>query len=243
MASETTLGGLRMRDDFEDKEPRIRDLELAKRLGYANVYNIRKLIEGLHNAKKLSGCVVFSAAKKTSGGRPGSEYWLDEHSSLKVIAKSDMDPADLILDEMIDVFMAYRRGKLVPRLLAEEPCEWDRMWPKSLIVALCALYKRPYDGGSYPFFLQSPQRKIYCLVIEPHNYAKVKKRNPHPSRGSNHHQWLTEQARAKFAQHLNSIETTALLSTSVHEFWKRMEACYLKHPLQLQLMGLAAGGA
>lgn len=235
----TTFGGLRMRDDFEDKEPRIRDLELASRLGYGRPRDIRKLIEPLHNAGKLRNIRVCAVASQTSGGRPGLEYWLDEHSALKVISKSGMDPADLILDEMIAVFMAYHRGKLVPRLLADAPCEWALMWPQSLVGALCHVYRQPFDGGRNPRFLGSVQPRIYRLVLEPRVYAEMKERTPDPKWGSNLHQWLTEQARTKFAQHLSMIEYTAFLSTSVDEFWKRLEAYYLKRPLQLPLMGLS----
>lgn len=41
-----------------------------------------------------------------------NEYWLTEAQALKVIAKSDTAIADTILDEVIGVFIAVRRGML-----------------------------------------------------------------------------------------------------------------------------------
>ena len=216
MADVIDTMGLRVRDDFEDKEPRIRDLELAKRLGYANPYNIRKLIRQLADAGKLPSVCQFSHSENRSDGRPskpGHEFWLDERSAIKVIAKSETDAADQILDEVIDVFMAYRHGKLMPRLLADDFCEWDEMWSRQVTGAMCRLYGQQYDGGRPPKFLGSVQRKIYRLVLEPHVYAEMKLRNGEPHFGSNHHQLLTEQARSRFRDELRQIELAALWPT------------------------------
>jgi hypothetical protein len=42
------------------------------------------------------------------------EYWLTEAQALKVVSKSETDKADALLDEVIAVYMAVRRG-MVPR--------------------------------------------------------------------------------------------------------------------------------
>jgi len=95
-----------------DEEPRIRDLDLGERLGYANPIDIRKLIRRLEDEKKLKDLVVFATVAKTSGGRPGREYWLTEAQALKVVAKSETSIADALLDEVIRVYMLARRGLL-----------------------------------------------------------------------------------------------------------------------------------
>lgn len=223
------LDGLRLRDDFEDKEPRIRDLELAKRLGYAKPYDIRRLIIRMHEDGKLPGISQFVTVANRADGlpsKPSKEFWLDERACLKVIAKSDTANADAILDQIIDVFMAYRRGKLLPRLLADAPCEWDPMWTTKVVSALCHLYGQPYSGR-FPSFLASVIQRIYKLVLEPATYIDMKVRNPDPKWGSNHHQWLTEQARERFRKELVVIEGTALSSNSREEFWSRLERVYL----------------
>jgi len=93
-------------------EPLIQDLELATRLGYARPGNIRGLIRRMEEAGQLTG--VYFTAKQTStkGGRPSEEYHLTEAQSLKVIARSKTDAADKILDEVIGVYIQWRRGQL-----------------------------------------------------------------------------------------------------------------------------------
>lgn len=99
---------------FGDDEPRIRDIELAERLGYERPRTIRDLIESLIRGRKLNDSAVRRVARQTSqaGGRPGREYWLTEPQALKVVAKSETTKADELLDEVIRVFVAVRRGTL-----------------------------------------------------------------------------------------------------------------------------------
>jgi hypothetical protein len=101
---------------FDDGAPRVRDLELAEHLGYERPAKIRDLIRRLVSDGKLSCSEVFTMAGKTSGlgGRPGTEFWLTEAQALKVVAKSETDKADAILDEVIAVFIAVRGGQMAP---------------------------------------------------------------------------------------------------------------------------------
>lgn len=97
-------------------EPRIRDIDLAERLGYERPEAIRDLIKRLIRDGKLNDNEVFRVVRKTSelGGRPPTEFWLTEAQALKVIAKSEAAMADPILDDMIRVYMAVRRGLIGP---------------------------------------------------------------------------------------------------------------------------------
>lgn len=95
-----------------DEEPRIRDVDLAARLQYERPAKIRDLIKSMISRGKLSNVEVFPAPGKTFGGRPAMEFWLTEAQALKVAAKSETEPADAILDEMIHVFELARRGLL-----------------------------------------------------------------------------------------------------------------------------------
>lgn len=95
----------------EDKsEPLIQDLELATKLGYASPVTIKKLIKRMVDAGQLG--VVSTVGNGEVGGRAGLNYFLDERQSLKIIARSKTDVADKILDEVIEVYLAYRRGQL-----------------------------------------------------------------------------------------------------------------------------------
>jgi hypothetical protein len=96
----------------ESTEPMIADLELATRLGYANPVNVRKLIKRMIDANQLGSSTVSTV--ETVRGQVATTYFLTETQSLKVIARSKTDVADKILDEVIAVYMAYRRGLLSP---------------------------------------------------------------------------------------------------------------------------------
>lgn len=109
-----------------DDEPRILDITLAERLGYRRPRKIRDLIERLMKEGKIGD--VFSRPSvgrglfrgKTQTSTTVTEYLLTEAQALKVSAKSETDPADALLDEMIQVFMLARRGMLASRASAND---------------------------------------------------------------------------------------------------------------------------
>lgn len=98
------------------EEPRIRDLDLAVRLKYSEPRLIRKLIKRLIDDGFLSGIDVRSTVERTSMPRGGvrettvQEYYLTEAESLLVISKSETSVATAIMQEVIDVYVALRRG-------------------------------------------------------------------------------------------------------------------------------------
>lgn len=101
-----------------DAEEKIRDLDLGEKLGYARPRDIRKLIERLMKEGRLPGVYVraiWRAREMPNGGtrqEEVQEYWLNERQALKVIAKSETDIADKILDQVNDVFIQVRRNKV-----------------------------------------------------------------------------------------------------------------------------------
>lgn len=97
---------------YQNGEPTIQDLDLAKRLGYENTYNIRTLIKKMLERGQLKDGQVFCVAQKTSdqGGRPGVAYYLGEFASLKVTTQAGTAKSDEITDEIINVFIDARKG-------------------------------------------------------------------------------------------------------------------------------------
>jgi len=94
-------------------EPRIRDLRVAERLGMSNPHSVRTLIAANLNEMRLHG-EVSQRRRETSakGGRPGKEYWLNEGQVLVICMLSRTPQAAQVRKEVIEVFMAYRRGLL-----------------------------------------------------------------------------------------------------------------------------------
>lgn len=103
------------------EDPLVRDVDLGERLGYERPRDVRKLIERLTEDGKIGPISKRAAVARYEirpgvwhPGQPADEYWLSEAQALKVAAKSETEPADALLDEMIRVFMLARRGLLTP---------------------------------------------------------------------------------------------------------------------------------
>ncbi len=117
--------------------------------------------------------------------------------------------------------------------LRREPGRWERAFPPSAIVALCRLYREPYRQGRIPRFLASVFHTIYHVVLGDDVAAELKRRNPAPRFGRNHHQFLADGPRQLLADDVRILELLANQSGSAEEFWARLRAVYRKEPLQL----------
>jgi len=92
-----------------DGEPRIRDLDLADRLGFSDPRLIRRTIERNRNDLERYGVIATLAITSgPEGGRPGTEYWLNEKQVYAVCQLSDAPKAAEIRRLMIEVFYAYQ---------------------------------------------------------------------------------------------------------------------------------------
>lgn len=227
-----------------DGEPRIRDLDLAEMLGYERPHEIRRLIE--RHRDRLG---LFVTMTKSHGGRPGVEHWLTERQALFVTTQSRTERSADISMLLVDAFLAVRQQlahdeqalKTIPRrliealLLPKPSTEWERMFQPSLVRALCELHGIKWASGSHPRFLSSTNRKIYDLVFSTGIGAEIKRRNPLPKRGANHHQQLTAEARDYLAAQLKIVEAIARQSAGKADFWHRMERHFSNGMLQLSL--------
>jgi hypothetical protein len=94
-------------------EPRILDLTLAARLGMVKPHKIRELIAA-NIAELVQHGEVSSRREETSprGGRPGTNYYLNEAQALLVCMFSRTPKAAIVRKALIEVFMAYRRGEV-----------------------------------------------------------------------------------------------------------------------------------
>jgi hypothetical protein len=128
-----------------DAEPTIEDIELAAKLGFTRERKIRELIERLRAIGLLNDSDVRpTVGRQVAGGwgghrKPVTSYRLSEAGALKVIAKSDTKRANEILQQVIDVYIAWRRGQLQPmtRLLAPAARVGDNAFLRSDMAAWC----------------------------------------------------------------------------------------------------------
>jgi hypothetical protein len=103
-------------------EPRIRDIDAGARLGFERPRDIRKIIARIWPQSAGLHCRATVARQSTGNGGVREytvdEVWLTEAQLLKVIARSETPIAEAILDEMIEVYVAVRRG-FAHRLMSE----------------------------------------------------------------------------------------------------------------------------
>jgi len=93
-----------------DAEPRILDVLLGERLGFARPRAIRQIIE--RNAAELSGYGVSATRRGAYRGKEFTEYFLNEPQALLICMWSNTAQAAAVRKMLIDVFMEYRRGKM-----------------------------------------------------------------------------------------------------------------------------------
>lgn len=98
--------------ESDSDEPRIKDVRLGERLGMAQPLNIREAIESNRAELERYG-EVFTRSVKTSakGGRPGCAYYLNEPQTLLLCMLSRTERAADVRQEVIKVFMAWRRSE------------------------------------------------------------------------------------------------------------------------------------
>lgn len=239
-----------------DNEPRIRDVDLAERLGYERPRKIRELIKRMVDEGEIVGLLPRPTVGRMRNRQAErevevDEYWLDEDQALLVCMRSNAPRAADVRRVMIKVFReairlldarAKKEQTAIERVLAfilsPKPTDWERMFSDSLVKKLCKLDGIPWDGGKQPRHLASTNRKIYDTVFSSPVGAEIKRRNPEPTRGSNHHQHLAPDAREYFSAQLLVVETIANQSHDKADFWIRMEREYAGGMLQLAIRGL-----
>lgn len=96
--------------DFDD-EPRLLDTELASHLEFKRSYDIRELIN--RNREELGMYGPLPVRRGQSRGQAFTAYYLNEGQALVICALSRTPKAAQVRKLLIDVFMAYRQGKLV----------------------------------------------------------------------------------------------------------------------------------
>lgn len=96
-------------------EPRIRDVDLAERLGFERPHDIRKLIDRhRENLSKISVLATVAQTSGEAGGRPTRAYYLNRKQAIFITAKSETPEATDITIEIIERFDAYERGLMAP---------------------------------------------------------------------------------------------------------------------------------
>lgn len=247
------VDGLALQRDSADGEFRIRDIELAERLGYDRPRKIRELIRSMIETGELPGLSPRPAPGlgkfrgKVQEVVEVEEYWLDRIESLLVVMRSDAPCAipmrRVIADVFHKVLLQYEGSKTALRRLPAHIERWflsptaldfQSLWPDSLVRELERLHGREWAGGRHPHHMKSTYPAIYKIVMSSPVAAKMMANNPDRDR-LRHHQFITPEARPFVVAQLGIIESIARGSADKADFWGRMEREYAGGFLQLPL--------
>lgn len=93
-----------------DGEPRVRDLDLAERLGFSRPRAIRQIVE--RNRPEIVGLGSLATQRGKSRGQEFTEYHLNEEQALLVAVLSNAPHAAAVRAMLIRTFVSYRRGQI-----------------------------------------------------------------------------------------------------------------------------------
>jgi hypothetical protein len=109
-------------------QPRVQDLRLAEVLGFERPRDIRKLIQRHFSRLEAHGEICATVAQikpdqanPRGAGRRATEYHLNERQAYRICMWSDAPNADAVQEQMVEVFFAWRHGKLAPIEVARDP--------------------------------------------------------------------------------------------------------------------------
>lgn len=237
MSEQATAIDLDLRNDFDDKVPRVRDIDLGQRLGLARPSDIRATIKS--HIEILSGLGVLGRRPQTSGklgGRPTVEYWLSKEQALYVASKSETEAGKRTLLMLVKAFSAFEHllNERLPPFIRAEFGQWGKVWRDELMVELCKLRGEIFTG-KHPRWCARMNSTIYECLLGKELYAELKARNPKPAKGHNHHQLIDEAYREAFDKQLGSVMLLAESSCSLADLEDRLRLVYQKRPMQLPL--------
>lgn len=131
----------------EDDVPRVRDLDLGERLGFARPRDFRKLVARLVRDGILNDSDHCATVARREIGlglrRDVLEYHLTERGALKAIVKSETAKAVEITGQVIDVYLAVRSAQARPSPIQLDVAHGPRIGETELerreLVSWCTL--------------------------------------------------------------------------------------------------------
>lgn len=232
---------------FPDGVSRVQDLTLGEWLGLSRPRKIREAIGDAIGAGIFNDSDLCPVRGQTSplGGRPATEYWLTQEQALFFAARSETPKGAAVLKALIEVFLqaqskAHHLTWIERRVLQlENRTEWSRLWDNEVLEPLARIggvSVRVAGNRINPWFL-GPIGRIYELILGRETIEEIRRRNPAPVKGSNHHQLLEEKLREAVGDSVRLVAAIARTSQSMDQFWNRMQVQFNAGPLQLELTG------
>mgnify|MGYP000970331985 CR=1 FL=1 len=156
-------------------EPRMRDVDLGERLGFARPRDVRKIIDRKRVELERYGDITIRAtvARIEKSGAIGGveerevqEYWLNEGQAILVSVLSDAPKAPEVRELVIRVFMLARRGQLQSAPSPALPPAMRSTLPAEMIAALTRNPGKTYHELSLIVRVQHSTARDCLLQLE-----------------------------------------------------------------------------
>ncbi|MBB4284508.1 hypothetical protein [Roseospira goensis] len=197
-----------------ENEPRIHDLRLAERLGFRRPRKIRELIQrNLSEFHRYGDLAPHRGAQlRWNGGTHEiDEYFLNEGQALLLCMFARTDRAADVREEVITVFMAWRRG-MAPPPPPQVPDPWAAMCARLDAVERAlgmddsrledrVTYLPIWSDGTRPRFWHD--REVRAFLIEKHRQTTI------------------NRARAECLERFGAARTPS--RTAIWRFWQRLD--------------------
>ena len=209
--------------------PLVSSRALADRFGKEH-YNLIRQIQALDIPEDFAALNFEAGSYLDQNGARRPEYMLTQDGATLLVMGWTGSEAMAWKVAYIQAF-ARMRGyvhemclddlpPVVRMALKPEPSEWSSVWDSVTTKSICRLYGLKMDGAKQPRGLSSIYAKLYKAMLTPEVYAEVKRRNPNPAKGSNHHQHLNSQLKDEVIRaHLFTRYAADSCGRNIEAFW------------------------
>jgi len=119
--------------------------------------------------------------------------------------------------------------------IADEMGEWARMFPTEFWVELARLEGIKYSPRYRPLRWGKYVMAFVYDAVDPDVGRELRRINPDPKFGQNHHQWLQKLGRERVNNQIQQVIAVMKLCNDMSDFKMKFARVFQKTPLQLQL--------
>lgn len=120
------------------------------------------------------------------------------------------------------------------RIIRDTLRDWELLFDADWDRTMCRVYGHAYAGRP-PRFAGKLNEMVYRLAIGDEAYEELKRRNQEPKHGTNHHQWLHENARIVLSQTIATVKGIAKVARGPHDFMHKVGVVFKNAPLQAEM--------
>lgn len=146
-----------------------------------------------------------------------------------------------LIDEATGYQEVRQRNALQLKLqafIADDMQEWAKMFPDEFWLELARLEHTHYSPRSRPLRWGKYVMAFVYDAIDGDVGKELRRINPNPHFGRNHHQWLKEFGRGRVRDHINQVIGVMKLCRDMDDFNDKFGYVFRKDPMQLTFFDL-----